>query len=345
MPRALVLGGTGAIGRAVAGRLLPAGWAVDLAARDPAGMPPGLAAAGASFLAVDHEDQGQLRSALGSGAELLVDCACYTAGDADRMRELAAASDSTVMISSKAVYTDSLGRNSNSAESPHFGRPIAETQATVPPGRVDPQSAEGYAADKVAAELVLLESGLPITVLRPSKVHGAGARRPREWVFVRRVLDGRSAVLLANRGAGIDHPSAAANVAALIELVATKPGRRILNCADPDAPSALQIARVIASRLGHQWEEVLLPPDAEAWLGRTPWDRRHPIVLDTTAAVELGYRPVGDYAATVGEEVDWLVAAASGSGETTLLPARDDRYFRPMFDYPAEDRFLGERSA
>ena len=71
----------------------------------------------------------------------------------------------------------------------------------------------------MAAEQVLLDSGAPVTVLRPSKIHGAGAPRPREWVFVKRVLDRRPAVLLA-RGAGIDHPTAAANIAALIEVVA-----------------------------------------------------------------------------------------------------------------------------
>ena len=64
-----------------------------------------------------------------------------------------------------------------------------------------------------------------MTVLRPSKIHGPGARRPREWVFVKRVLDRRPVVLLARRGSGVDHTTAAANIAALIEVAAAKPGR------------------------------------------------------------------------------------------------------------------------
>ena len=60
----------------------------------------------------------------------------------------------------------------------------------------------------------------------------------------------------------------------------------------------------------------MLLDDAPAdGLGRTPWDAPHPIVLDTSAALELGYEPVGDYAATVADEVDWLVAAARGGRE------------------------------
>ena len=174
-------------------------------------------------------------------------------------------------------------------------------------------------------------------MLRPSKIHGAGAQTPREWVFVKRVLDRRPAVFLARRGAGIDHPTAAANLAALIEVVAAKPGRRILNSADPDAPSALEISRTIARQLDHVWDEVLLDDGADETLGRHPWDAPHPIVLDMSAAAELGYRPVGDYATTVADEVAWLVSAAR-SGES--LPQLDDEYFEPLFDYAAEDRYL-----
>jgi hypothetical protein len=163
-------------------------------------------------------------------------------------------------------------------------------------------------------------------------VHGAGGSRPRERIIVKRVLDRRPALVLARRGAGVDHTTAAANVAALIETAAQVPGSRILNSADPDAPSALEISRVIASRLGHVWEEVLLE-DAPGTLGAHPWNAEHPIVLDTSAAAELGYVPAGDYATTVAEEIDWLVASG---GEGRL----DEEFFAPLFDYAAEDRHL-----
>jgi nucleoside-diphosphate-sugar epimerase len=246
VPRALIVGGTGLIGRATARRLLTAGWHVDLTGRDPAHLPADIAAAGGTFVEADRGDSDQLLAAFGDGADLLVDCICFTADAATRLLPLLRDAGSTVMISSKAVYVDGAGHHSNSATAPHFDGPIRETQPTVAPGDTDFTTREGYGTNKVAAEHVLLDSGRPVTVLRPSKIHGSGARRPREWIFVKRVLDRRPAVFLAHRGAGVDHPSAAANIAALVEVVAARPGQRILNSADPDTPSALEISRTIA---------------------------------------------------------------------------------------------------
>jgi nucleoside-diphosphate-sugar epimerase len=335
MPRALVLGGTGQIGRAIAHRLLAAGWDVDLAGRNPAKMPADLT--DARFVAADRHDARQLEAAFGAGADLLVDCICYTAADAELVVPLARDAGSTVMISSKAVYVDAAGNHSNSDAAPRFDGPIRETQPTMAPGAGDYETREGYGANKVAAERVLLESGAPVTVLRPSKVHGVGAERPREWVFVKRVRDRRPAVFLARRGEGVDHTTAAANIAALVELAAAKAGARILNSADPDAPSGLEIARTVAGLLEHEWEEVLLDCDG---LGAHPWDAEHPIVLDTTAAVELGYVPAGDYEATVADEVEWLVDSARRGGLRI-----DDEFFERFLDYEAEDRYLAERGS
>ena len=332
MPRALIVGGTGPIGRATARRLVAAGWQVVVTGREPGRLPEDLAGAGVRFVAAQRSDAEQLAAALGAGADLLVDCICYTAADARLLLPLLHDAASTVMISSKAVYVDDAGNHSNSDIAPRFDGPIRETQATVAPGDGDYTTREGYAANKIAAEQVLLGGGRPVTVLRPSKVHGAGGPRPREWFFVKRVLDRRPALVLARRGAGIDHTTAAANIAALIETVARMPGVRILNSADPDALSALEISRVIARRLGHDWVETLLD-DAPGALGAHPWDAEHPIVLDTSAAADLGYVPSGDYATTVADEIDWLVATG---GEGRL----DEDFFTPLFDYAAEDRYL-----
>jgi nucleoside-diphosphate-sugar epimerase len=342
-PRALILGGTGLVGRAAASRLLAGGWKVDVTGRDRGHLPLDVAAAGGRFVAAQRNDGDQLRAAVGDGVDLLVDCICYTAADASLLLPFLPDIGSTVMISSKAVYVDAAGHHTNSDIAPHFDGPIRETQPTMVPSDIDYNSRKGYGANKVAAEQVLLDSGQPVSVLRPSKIHGPGAARPREWVFVKRVLDRRAAVFLAHRGAGVDHTTAAANLAALIETVAAKPGRRVLNSADPDAPSGVQIARAIARQLDHDWEEILLDDDADLTLGAHPWDAAHPIVLDMTAAGELGYTPVGDYATTVAEAVVWLLAAANGGEGAANLPGPDDEFFAPLFDYEAEDRYLAAR--
>lgn len=336
--RAVILGGTGAIGWAVSRRLLASGWEVVVTGRDPAHVPFGLEAAGARFLQADRDDRAALAGVVGSGADLLVDCICHTAAHAAGLLPLLASVTATVMISSKAVYVDDAGRHSNSDDPPVFQRPVSEDNPTLRPNNMDDNSREGYGPNKVAAEEVLLDSGRPVTVIRPSKIHGAWSRQPREWVFVRRVLDRRPAVFLARGGAGADHPSAAANIAALIEVIASAPGRRILNCADPDCPNGREIAGTVASHLCHDWEEILLRETRSDGLGSHPWDRIPPVVLDTAAAVALGYQPVGDYASTVADELDWLVACAQGGGEPYPFG-----YRQSMSDDAIEDDFLARR--
>lgn len=151
----------------------------------------------------------------------MVDCVGYTAAHARLLLPFSHSIGSMVFISSKAVYVDDQGRHSNSDVPPEFGAPVTEEQPTVAPASdIDYDSREGYGRNKVAAEQVLLDSDLRVSVLRPSRIHGVGAARPREWVFAKRVLDRRSHVVLAHAGRGLNHPTAAVNLAALVEFCA-----------------------------------------------------------------------------------------------------------------------------
>jgi hypothetical protein len=100
-----------------------------------------------------------------------------------------------------------------------------------------------------------------------------------------------------------------------------------------------------ARQLGYVWEEVLLDEGAGEALGRHPWDAPHPIVLDMTAAAELGYTPAGDYPTTVADEVAWLVSAARGAEAARAPLGLDEEFFEPFLDYAAEDRYLLDRAA
>lgn len=331
MPSAIILGGTGLLGRATALRLATSGWDVSVTGRDPERMPVGLADAGVRHVRSDRRDAAALAETLAAGADLLVDALCFTADDARMLLPHLHGIGSTAMFSSKAVYVDADGRHINSDERPRFGGPVQEDTDTLAPawdGHY--QSREGYGRNKVAAERVLLESGHPVTVLRASKVHGVGAAFPREWHFVRRVLDGRGAVLLAHGGRGYDHPTAAVNAAALVETVAGHPGARILNTADPDVPTGRDIARIVAETLGHFWEEVLVEGDEQGWY---PWDVVPGIELDLSAATALGHRSVGDYAETVRPAIEW----AASFGRTPPWATDVDE---GHFDYAGEDAFL-----
>lgn len=340
MPSAIVLGGNGQVGAAAALRLAHDGWAVTSTGRTADRFPEKLREAGVQFAMSDRYAAGDLHELMRPGADAVIDCVGYTAAHAQMLLPFRRGIGSLIFISSKSVYVDGRGRHSNSEEPPDFGGPVTEEQPTMAPSNIAYNSREGYGANKVAAENVLLDSGMAASILRPSRIHGTGASRPREWVFVKRALDGRRHVLLARGGRGANHPTAAVNLAALVAFCAARPAARILNSADPDAPDGLAISRIIAAHLAHEWTEVLLDQTAPAHLGDHPWNTLPPFILDTSAARRLGFVPVGSYAETVKTEVDWLVRAARSADSAGVLPSADDPYFRSFFDYAREDAWL-----
>ncbi|EYR63691.1 reductase [Actinotalea ferrariae CF5-4] len=311
MMRALVLGGTGAIGGAAALRLAQRGWDVEVTGRDASRLPPELTAAGVRFHRVDRGDTEGIGRLADGGPDLLLDVLAYTASDVRSLVPVMRDAGSVVVISSRAVYTDAHGNHVNSDEPPRFAGPIREDHPTVPPatGDVDPFSREGYAPSKAAVERAVLDSGLPVTVIRPSKVHGRWARNPRTRAFVAPMLRREPTLRLADRGMSVDHLTAASNTAALIEVVAGRPGARILNSADPDTPTAADIPTAIALELSWDGELELLEPHVTA--GDHPWLTRYPIVLDISAATSLGYQPVGLGVDLLREEVRWLVGGSA----------------------------------
>ena len=175
MARVLILGGSGAVGQAVARRLLASGWAVDITGRRPVGVPEELTRAGARYMVSGREQPDELNSAVGSGVDLLVDCLCFSAAHARQLLPVLGDVGAMVMMSSKAVYVDADGNHVNSDMPPHFEGPIREDQPTLPPGEMDYNSREGYGPNKVAAERVLLDSGHRVSILRASKIHGPWA--------------------------------------------------------------------------------------------------------------------------------------------------------------------------
>jgi nucleoside-diphosphate-sugar epimerase len=207
--------------------------------------------------------------------------------------------------------------------------PIPEEQRTVPAGD------ENYSTKKRAIELALLDGPLEATVLRACALHGPGSELPRELFFVKRILDGRRAVVLVSNGESRFHTTSVANVAELVRLAAARPGKRVLNCGDPDPPSVSEIGRAIAPEL----EQVCIPESGyERRELSNPWAVPRPLVVDMSAAGrELGYRPVTTYPEAVRETCAWLVDEA---------PRRDwsETYLGRYFDYAAEDAELRSRA-
>jgi nucleoside-diphosphate-sugar epimerase len=237
-----------------------------------------------------------------------------------------------VAVSSASVYADDRERTLDAAEGvddfPDLPVPIPETHRTVPPGDAT------YSTKKVAIERTLLENDrTPATIVRPCAIYGRGDRMAREWHFVKRALDHRPYVLLANRGVGHFHTTAVENIGELVRLIAASPRTDVFNCGDPDPPELLELSRTITGVAGHRPAEILLTEFSE--LGATPWSVPKPLLVDMSKAErELGYRPATTWSAAIPRQVEWLVEATRERDWHEVLP-RGAQYLK--FDYAAED--------
>jgi nucleoside-diphosphate-sugar epimerase len=342
--RVVILGVNGLTGSAIASELSRRGCEVVGTGRDIRRFPARLRDQGVRFICADRHDAAQLDRVLVAGADVVVDCVCYTAEHARQLLTHRESFGSAVVLSSKAVYVDDQGRHSNSENSPRFDGPVPETQPVLRPDFSGAyQSPRGYGTNKVAAEITLLESGAPVSILRASRVHGPGGSPPREWFVVKRLLDARHRIPIAHRGQTGNHPTAAVNLARLVATCAQHPGVRVVNAADPDFPTAADIVRAIAAACRRPVQILGLDHDAPPELGWTPWATWPPFFLDTTASARLGYQPAGTYSDTVAAAVQELLELPYE--QRTGL--ENDPYFDRRFDYTIDDAALAyqDRSA
>ena len=327
--RAVLIGGTGQIGRAAARAFATNGWDVVVISRSGT-LPDGLAELGVEAVAADRADDAQLRAAIGGGADAVLDTVAFTGTHGEQLNGLAGLVGSLVVISSASVYADDQGRALDGVgDPPVMPVPILETQRTAEPGD------DTYSTRKAELEQTLLDGPLPSTLVRACAIHGPGAQLPRELYFVKRAHDGRRRVAIAWNGESRFHTTSVANLAELIRLAAEQPGDRALNAGDPDPPTTLEICEAVGSALDHEFEPVLLPDEAV----ENPWATPVPFVVSMEAAErELGYRPVTTYPEAVKETCAWLVGELE-SGRTW-----DGTYLEGMVDYAVEDAVLESRA-
>ncbi|WP_155855927.1 NAD(P)-dependent oxidoreductase [Cellulomonas sp. URHD0024] len=330
MATALVIGGGGQIGRAVIPVLLGHGWDVRVLARHAPAVD------GVEAVVGDRDDGGVLDRALGTGVDAVIDVVAYDDRQAVPLLERRDRIGSAVVVSSAAVYVDEHGMGFETDDFGAFPVPVAEAQRTVAPGR------ESYATGKVALENAWLSSEVPTTILRPGAIHGRGCRQPREWTFVKRVLDGRDVRVLAYDGESRFHTTSTAVIAELARLAVARPGDRVLNAADPDALTVAEIARTVDSVMGVTSRVVRVAGEPVGGVGLTPWAVPRPLVLDMRSAErELGYQAPGGYEDTVGSCIEWLVEQAARGDWRQAFPGFGRmEAMGDFFAYDAEDEFL-----
>jgi nucleoside-diphosphate-sugar epimerase len=295
---------------------------------------------------LDRDDDAALSEVVGDGCEALVDIVAYGAEHARQLTGLAGRVGSAVVISSVSVYEDDKGRGFDTQAEPdgfpEYPVPIPESLRTVAPGGAS------YSTRKAALEGQLLAAadGLPTTLLRAGAIHGPHCRTPRELYFVKRNLDGRRRRIVAFGGESRFHPASVHNIAELIRLAAAKPGARVLNACDDEAPTVAEIASAIDAVMGVETETVLVdgPPASEV-VGDTPWSVPHPVICDMSAARrELGYEAVARYAEALPDTVAWIERHLAGRDWREAYPKMAQAY-GDLFDYAAEDAWLAARHA
>ena len=344
----MIIGGTGQIGSAAARRLAADGWSVLIAHRGEHHGDAELAELDVTSIRLDRDDTKALLERA-RGHDLVLDTVAYEPRHADQLAQLAGDIGSLVVISTGSVYTGLGGGYldvvTGPDDFPDYPLPLRETDPTVD------NAERTYSPLKAATERRLLAvDDLPVSILRPGAIHGPFSSALREWYFIKRALDGREQVVLADGGDSRFSTSATVNIAELVALCAELPGKRVLNAVDGDDLSVAEIARAVFDALDHDMELVTFPGPPVSGLGATPWTVTHPLLLSMSAAtVELGYHQPVRYRDAVAAAVDWAVREVRAAenreeGWESAFPGLAKRAEADAwFDYAAEDAFLASR--
>ena len=268
-------------------------------------------------------------------ADLVIDTIAFDSEDIERY-----APDRVgrlVTISSASVYCDDQGRTLDEASVngwPEFEGAISEDQAVVGPG---PKT---YSTRKVRMENKARELfGDRATILRPCAIYGPHCRHPREWWFVKRLLDKRTRIPLLFDGGSQFQTTSSEDIARAALRVAEKELGGVFNVADEYCPSVQEIGQVIADELYVTPEFV----DAgnEGLIGRTPWSVTKPFVVSPAKLMSAIGEPASTYWPLGGTAVDWLKDLNPVDWRTAFPQLA--AYPWDLFDYEAEDRFFDER--
>jgi nucleoside-diphosphate-sugar epimerase len=337
----LVIGGTGFIGPYVVRALLAGAHSVAVFNRGQtrASLPASVVQilGDRKSLAVSATEFKRL------APQVVIDMVAFTEQDGvDLVAAFRGIAERLVVISSMDVYS-SYGRllrlesgdpdNSLSTEDAPLRKTFYPYRSQAKDGADLLHDYEKILVERAASA----RADLPATVLRLPAVYGPGDNRHRLFEYLKRMDDGRSAILLNDvRVNWCWSRGFVANVAAAIALAATdeRASGRTYNVADSAVYTEAQWVRSIGRATGWIGKILAVPEEQLPDHLETPYDWKHHCVGDCARIrSELGYQEPVRREEALRQTIAW---------ERASPPIRIDPV---QFDYAAEDAALARLEA
>ena len=178
------------------------------------------------------------------------------------------------------------------------------------------------------------------TYIGNSMLYGPRSQAPREWPIIRRILDGRKRLIIADGGLTVFPRGYAENVAHGLLLAVDNPDAsagKDYGVKDQRQYTVRQWIEAVAKYMNHEWELVDMP-----WEFALPAhvysmaDRERETWVSNTSRIEteLGYRDVVPVEAALKKTVDWLLENRPEPGGEVEAQLADP------FNYEKEDQII-----
>jgi nucleoside-diphosphate-sugar epimerase len=332
----LVIGGTRFVGPHVVRRLVDAGHNVTVFHRGEteADLPPAV-----RHIYGDRRDLLDFQDEFKQLApQVVLDMIAYTEDEALAvMRVFKGLAQRVVAVSSADVYR-AYGLLLRLESGPPDHVPLSEDaplRDMLYPYRAKAASPDdrAFSYDKILVERVFMsDSELPGTILRLPAVYGPGDFQHRLFEYVKRMDDGRRAILLEETQAvwrwtrGYVEMVAAAIALAVMNERARG---RIYNVGEKDALTEAEWVRAIGQAVGWEVEVIAVPKDLLPAQMAGDYALEHHLVVDSSRARrELGYNEEVTREDALKRTIEW---------ERANPPEEIDPQ---QFDYAAEDAVL-----
>lgn len=324
----LMIGGTGPSGVPIVRRLVEHGHAVTILHRGTHERPE--TPADLEHIHADPYDEQSLAAALGD-VQWDVIVAMY-----GRLRMVANVTKGRCrhFVSVGGVPAYRGWTDASLHDPPGLPVPIREDAPLIDEPAIDEK---GYRI--VRTEVAVFDAHPHAAHFRYPYLYGPYQPAPREWSVVRRIVDGRRRIVVADEGLTLHHHCYTENCAAAVVLGIEHPERSagtIFNVGDEEVLTVRQVVQLCARELGAELEIVSMPYDlaVPAWPLLAQPLPTHRVLDLTRVHTQLGHRDVVPARQAVRQTARWLAehpAALGGIEEQVLTDP---------FDYAAEDALM-----